>query len=250
MRARNAGFADFEPDERGEAAFSRLRVSSLAEEVANELYDAVVDGRLKPGSRLSEAALARSLGISRGPIREAQRILERRGLLRFEPRRGFFVRSLSVEEVEDLFGVREQLERYAVRLACERSTDKDLAGLQAWKSRMQAESRTESEVAAGQLVEVDLGFHRMICQMTRSETLISLYETVLSELRIALAMINLGYRQQGKLVRSHGPVVEALLARNAEAAQAAVSAHLNASLAMVRAKLASAPAGKDEETDA
>lgn len=216
---------------------SRLEVSSLGDEVASRLYDALVDGRLPPGSRLSEAALARSFGISRGPIREALRVLERRRLLRFEPRRGFFVRDLSAREVEDLFEVRAHLERLSVRLACERGSAAEMAAIEGWVSRVAQLDLSGEEVSAGQLVELDLLLHRMICAMSGNGSLISLFDTVLGELRLALAMINRGFRQHGRLVRSHDAVIAALLKRDADAAEEAMATHLRSSLATLLARL-------------
>jgi DNA-binding GntR family transcriptional regulator len=91
-----------------------IRAGGLGDEVAKQLFAAIVAGRVGLGERLSEAAIARELGISRGPIREAQRLLERRGLLVFKPRRGFFLREMTPEQIADLFGLRRVLERYAI----------------------------------------------------------------------------------------------------------------------------------------
>jgi DNA-binding GntR family transcriptional regulator len=88
---------------------------TLPEQVAEELGAEIVAGRRKSGERLIELELAQCFGVSRGPIREAIRILERRRLVDFNPRRGAYVRPLSLKSVADLFDVRIALSLLAAR---------------------------------------------------------------------------------------------------------------------------------------
>jgi DNA-binding GntR family transcriptional regulator len=88
---------------------------TLPQQVAEELGAQIVDGRRKSGERLIELDLAQSFGVSRGPIREAIRILERRRLVEMRPRRGAYVRPLSIQSIADLFNVRTALSLLAVR---------------------------------------------------------------------------------------------------------------------------------------
>jgi len=93
----------------------RFSPRTLPEQVAEELGAEIVAGRRKPGERLIELDLAQRFGVSRGPIREAIRILERRRLVDLNPRRGAYVRPLSLKSVADLFNVRLALSLLAVR---------------------------------------------------------------------------------------------------------------------------------------
>jgi len=88
---------------------------TLPEQVAEELGAEIIAGSRKSGERLIEIELAQSFGVSRGPIREAIRILERRRLVDFNPRRGAYVRPLSLKSIADLFDVRIALSLLAVR---------------------------------------------------------------------------------------------------------------------------------------
>jgi DNA-binding transcriptional regulator YhcF (GntR family) len=96
---------------------------TLPEQVAEELGAEIVAGRRKPGERLIELELAQCFGVSRGPIREAIRILERRRLVEFNPRRGAYVRPLSLRSVADLFDVRMALSLLAVRTMATRPVE-------------------------------------------------------------------------------------------------------------------------------
>jgi DNA-binding GntR family transcriptional regulator len=88
---------------------------TIPEQVAEELGAEIVAGRRKAGERLVELDLAQSFGVSRGPVREAIRILERRRLIDLLPRRGAYVRPLSLKSIADLFNVRTALSMLAVK---------------------------------------------------------------------------------------------------------------------------------------
>ena len=102
---------------------------SLADKVFDLLIDAIVRGELPPGSRIREAALARQLGISRGPLREALRRLEGRKLLEYTPNLGMRVASVALNDLIEIFQMREALEGMACRLATENMTDAELEEL-------------------------------------------------------------------------------------------------------------------------
>lgn len=93
----------------------KFAARTISDQVADELGAEIVAGRRKAGERLVELDLARDFGVSRGPIREAIRILERRRLIELLPRRGAYVRPLSLKSIADLFNVRMALSLLAVR---------------------------------------------------------------------------------------------------------------------------------------
>jgi DNA-binding GntR family transcriptional regulator len=93
----------------------RFSPRTIPEQLAEELGADIVAGRRKPGERLVELDLAQRFGVSRGPIREAIRILERRRLVELLPRRGAYVRPMSLKSIADLFNVRTALSLLAVR---------------------------------------------------------------------------------------------------------------------------------------
>lgn len=88
---------------------------TIPEQIAEEIGVAIIDGRLKVGERLIEADVAAQFGTSRGPVREAIRILERRRLVDMKPRKGAYVRAFSLTSIADLFNVRLALSLLAVR---------------------------------------------------------------------------------------------------------------------------------------
>jgi DNA-binding GntR family transcriptional regulator len=109
-------------------AAESIRVRERAYEY---LKQAVLSGHFAPGERLTEEHLAKRLGISRTPIREALHKLESEGLIKPLATRGFVASQDSREDVEELFEIRAMLEGYALRIACTRVTEAILAGLEA-----------------------------------------------------------------------------------------------------------------------
>lgn len=221
----------------GTLGFRPVQALGLTQEATRQLYEAIVEGRLQLGQRLSEAALSREMGISRGPIREAQRRLEQQGLLTFSPRRGFFVRELTPEQVDDVFGVRIVLETHAVRLAAACADDAGLARLAAWRDEMIALDRRRN-LTPSEFVEQDLALHRLIVELSGSETLPPLFDSVINQVRLGLSLINLRFGKGERLARGHDDIVDSLLARDAGRAAKAMEAHLTRSRDLMRERLA------------
>lgn len=106
-----AGEADDKPRPRK----ARPAPRSLPEQVAEDIGRAIVAGQYRPGERLIETELAAEFGVSRGPIRDGLKLLERRRLVELQPRRGAYARAVSLDSVADLFNVRLALSAQAVR---------------------------------------------------------------------------------------------------------------------------------------
>ena len=133
-----------------------LENRTLREQVADHLREEILSSRLAPGEELSEVALARSLGISRGPLREALGQLAAEGLVTIVPRRGAVVKRLTRQEFVDAYQVREALESLAIKLAVPRLTDAERAELRRMSEQM------ERAAAAGdtdRFFEINRHFH-------------------------------------------------------------------------------------------
>src|SRR5262245_7550471 len=108
---------------------NKVQAQSLVDVVAERIEAAIISGTLEPGTRLSEQALATSLGVSRGPLREAIRRLEGRKLLERTPNIGVRVAALSLKDLYEILQVREALEGMACGLAAKNMTDAEIAAL-------------------------------------------------------------------------------------------------------------------------
>jgi len=186
------------------------------------IRDAIVEGRLEPGRRLKEDELARELGISRTPVREALRVLQSEDLVVATPNRGAVVRAHAAEELEDLYDLRALLEGHAARRAAERITDAQVEELRASCVRFAAVSPDD---LTG-LVRENLVFHHGIFEIAGSARLASMVGKV-----IRLPLVYNSYRwyspeQKRISARYHTRIVDALAARDAEQAQLVMGEHV------------------------
>jgi DNA-binding GntR family transcriptional regulator len=132
---------------------------TLREQVADHLREEILASRLAPGTELGEVMLAQSLGISRGPLREALGQLAAEGLVTIVPRRGAVVKTLTRQEFLDAYQVREALESLAIKLAVPRLTEDERLELHRMCEEM------ELEAAAGnteRFFEINHDFHALL----------------------------------------------------------------------------------------
>ena len=165
------GYGD--PDQLLKSAFEPVAGQGLVEEVCRQLSAAVLDGHLKPGDRVVEATIAKQLGVSRAPVREAARMLAQHGLLRQEPRRGFFVASLSLRDVSDVFDLRKCLIGHAVAQACQQPNMTVMADLQGFLKAMAA---GDAVSAGANLVSDEVTFGRYLVALGNNRRAVEAYD--------------------------------------------------------------------------
>lgn len=152
----------------GESPAPPLESRTLREQVASHLRGEILAERLAPGTELGEVALARSLGISRGPVREALGQLAAERLVRIVPRRGAVVRRLTWQEFIDAYQVREALETLAIRLAVPLLTHQDRTELHAMCERMEEIAQRGD---ADAFFEVNREFHARLVHASGNQML-------------------------------------------------------------------------------
>ncbi|EGR0549744.1 GntR family transcriptional regulator [Vibrio cholerae] len=179
---------------------STEKESTKSENLTEYLIEAIVEGQLAPGSKISEPELAKQFQVSRGPLREALMRVEGLGLIERIPRIGARVIQLSPTKLVELYAVREALEGMAARLAARNITEIELAGLE---SLLSTHSTHIDQVEGASYFhqQGDFDFHYRIIQASRNQQLIGL---LCDELYHLLRM----YRYQSP--RSHSRPVEAL----------------------------------------
>jgi DNA-binding GntR family transcriptional regulator len=144
----------------------------LRDKVVTELRRRIIECDYAPGHRLTEERLADDFGVSRNPVREAIRVLEREGFLVAVPRRGAVVASISASDVEDIFDVRMSLEVLAAQLAAQRIGREDTAGL----DRLVLAADTAVTVA--DLTALNTAFHAEVCRLSGNSLLSGLMESL------------------------------------------------------------------------
>lgn len=214
-----------------------LQREGSASLIAAQLRDAIRDGSLAPGSPLRETRLATTLGVSRGPVREALQRLIQEGLVRSEPHRGAFVGALAVDDVEDLYRARSALEIAAATTLATRGRDAAaLAPLERALERLAAaaERRRWSEVA-----ELDLAFHEALVAASGSARLVRMFATVAVETRLCLLALEPSYERPRDLVHEHEEIVAAIRAGDRARIDRAVTAHMQDAVARLQKREAS-----------
>lgn len=195
----------------------------LVSQIARALTDAILGGRISPGSKVAEAAIARELGVSRAPVREAARLLESQGLLVTRPGRGFFVRSHAPDDIDDLYDLRICIEKHAAILAAQRMTPESRAAL---RRQLDVLYETAAINDPARQVEEDYRFHRLICEISGNRRLLKLFDDLSSELRIVIGLIGRLYDDPHRIAETHEPLLAAIESSDAAKIQAAVDVHL------------------------
>jgi DNA-binding GntR family transcriptional regulator len=185
----------------------RLDGRTLWEQVRDRLREDVLSGELPPGTVLSEASLARSFGVSRGPIREALGRLERDGLVTITPRRGAIVTELSREEFVDAYQVREALETLAIQLAVSKLSAADIARLRELHEEMVAHA-TRGEVNA--FFEANAAFHSVFVSASGNQKLEEMYRLLMDQMGRYLARSLALRGSLDKSVAEHSAILEAV----------------------------------------
>ncbi|MCU1620492.1 MAG: Transcriptional regulator, GntR family [Modestobacter sp.] len=198
----------------------------LSTTVKRLLLDRIVHGHYRPGERIVELQLAKELGTSQSPIREALRDLAAIGIVTIHPRRGARVRLPSGKELADVSIVRSEVDALAARLAAELITDTDLAALEALVEEMLTRL-DEGNFPA--VTEADARFHQIIAQASRNHALERAFDQLAPVARTFITLTLPGVDVHA-IVLEHRTILAALRNREASgAAQAARTHQLNVS---------------------
>ena len=152
-----------------------FRPQVLGEQVSQILIDAILEGSLKQGDQLIEADLQKHFNISRSPLREAFRALEKKGLVEIIPRRGAFVRTVTTKDIQENFPVRAALEGLAAREAYSKMTATDLNKIKKAFGGMQQAVAKKQHARYRQQHHI---FHNTFIKASDNDLLIELLETL------------------------------------------------------------------------
>ena len=179
----------------------------LSEQVKEELLDDIMAGRYKPGDRLVESQIAKRMGISQSPVREALRDMVAMRFVEVEPHKGARVRRIDQREVLEIYPVRACLEELAGQLAVARAADY-LDDLERAIDRM---TKAFSAGDVRTLAHWDVVFHRTILEASGNQILIETWKSLMIEARTFVTLNNLISRApEIDLAGRHYPIIEAL----------------------------------------
>ncbi|MEZ5881378.1 MAG: GntR family transcriptional regulator [Nitratireductor sp.] len=204
----------------------KIKPQSLVDVVTERLAEAIVEGTLVPGSRLSEQALAASMGVSRGPLREAIRRLEGRRLLERVPNIGVRVSKMSANDLRQILEVREVLEGLACGLAAQKMSDEELDDLE----RLLDEHGKKKGVKGGEgyyQEARDFDFHFRVAKGSGNERLVSLLcEDLYDLLRVYRYKLSTVDQRSATALAEHRKILAAMRKRDFAIAEAAMREHI------------------------
>lgn len=191
----------------------------------NDLYrklkEIAVLYRIRPGEHVNEIELARSFGVSRTPLREALNRLVAERLLTFQPNRGFCVRKLERREIFDLYELRRHLEVAAARLAIERASDAEIAGLRAfWDEVVERAADTGTDA----LLELDEAFHVRLVGLSGNAEMVHALDLVNARIHF-VRWVDMENRRS-ETYDEHRAIVDALAQRDEARCVRELDAHI------------------------
>ncbi len=170
----------------------------------------IAAGRVQPGQRLVEADIARRAGVSRTPVRQALRWLEREGIVQIEKRRGATMRAFSAEQIADLYELRAQLEAFACQLAARRAEDADRAELRRLVGEFERAARDAASDDLADVRAANAALHRTISEVGRNPFLGMALETTIENPLVLRAFQRFGRDEVQRSALFHRLIVDSI----------------------------------------
>jgi DNA-binding GntR family transcriptional regulator len=195
----------------------RINQRSLVEHLVEDLEARIIDGTLKPGERIVMETICKTRAVSPTPVREAFQIMESRGFVVREPRKGVSVARITEQEAQDIYKIRANLEGLAMSLAVQRQSPSLLDALRKMHGKMIAAAEKGNDDAYQRLNQQ---FHQMICGACGNPRLIQLIGDFDKQTTRYRAALTVGPGWMENSTRIHGSIIAAFEAGDAEAAEA------------------------------
>lgn len=213
------------------SGFAPIGREGLVERVAALLSKAIIGGQLAPGARLSESVIARDLGVSRAPVREAARLLESSGLVTYAPNRGFFVRQISADALDDLYELRIVIETAAIRRAIR---NRDHAVIDTLARQIDELYRVAGD-GSDMLTQVtaDMEFHRLLCAGSGNPKFLNVFEQIAVETEFSIMVVGHLYDDAHRIAETHIPILDAIRDWDEQRAVDALDYHISEARVLV-----------------
>lgn len=191
---------------------------TLRESIADALRASIMQGQLKPGTKISEPALALQYGISRTPVREALRQLDSEGFLLVLPRRGARVAPMTERDVREFYEIKAELEGYAARIACERITEKEIQKMDHLNQQME-EYHGKGDYK--KVFRLHNEFHEVFLRAAANEQLTLLIKTLVQKFQRFRILLTISGKSEGSF-KQHREIIAAFRAKDPSLAEALV----------------------------
>jgi DNA-binding GntR family transcriptional regulator len=202
---------------------------TLGDHVTQQLRNAILTGQLRPGQRIVEREIAEAMQTSRGPVRDALKLLENERLVVRYPHKGTFVAWLNVKDAEEIYSLREALESLALDYVFKNATEEQIDELDELVQSMAIQA--DQGYTEFEATDIDLEFHRTMCHISGHKRLLAAWEALDPQVRMLLlrhrTLLPSDFRERG--VEWHRQIVDALRTRDTEQAHRLLQKHLAAS---------------------
>lgn len=203
--------------------FDKIEKESISSKVYSHLKENILSGEISAGAHLLEAQIAKQMGISRAPIREAFLQLEADGLVEVRANQGTFVRDLSIDDVREIYTARCLIEGYAASLAAKRATHEDIERLrQSLNDVLDTAKKGDYQAT----VVADFNMHRTIWQMSGHKILFDILQRLENQIRMFMAMQAPLFEHLYDSVKDHKEIFEYISRGDSEAAKSSTEAHI------------------------
>jgi DNA-binding GntR family transcriptional regulator len=192
--------------------------------IARQLREAIASGRFAPGQQMFESSLAQSLGMSRGPLREAMQRLTQEGLLVRHRNRGLFVMDLDESTVRDTYLARAAVERAAVEHLISSGRHGEAVALLEYASRME---QFRADPSSDEVTALDLGFHEKLVELSGSRQLQRMHQTLLTQVRMCLTNMQSTYDSIEGRAEEHRALATAIVAGDTDRAVTLLRDHMD-----------------------
>ena len=203
--------------------FPKREPKVISHEVASDIKKAIMDGYIKPGEKINETKIAKDMGISRSPVREALQELKKEGVVINIPYKGTYVNLLGKKDVEDMYIVRGLLEAYAVEFLIKNKNDSIIELL---RQNVKDIEKSVEKKQKKELVKNDLQFHRNLCKFTKNQQLINLWEGFQSQVEILITLESGFYERFDLLATEHRDLLSLIIDGKIKKAQEKIKAHI------------------------
>jgi len=207
--------------------FEAINYKGLWSNVLSNLRILILNGELKPGDQLIESAIANQMQVSRGPVRDALKQLENEGLVMNIPRKGTFVRKLNKEDFKQIYELRAYLEGLAIRLAIEKLDENHELG-SSLKNIAKQIGEASKEESIAQIADLDIEFHRTICESSKNQYLIEAWMRIKSLIRLCL-ITDLYYKNYWKTEQDHSMIIDAIIQKDGKLGETRIKDHIGSS---------------------
>jgi len=226
--------------------FEQVSYQSMRDMAYSAIREAILRGQLKPGDRLLESEIARQMGISRAPVREAIRQLASEGLVVSHSHRGSFVIDLSPDDLWEIYTLRAAIESLAVRLVAEQVTPQTVLLLQQAVTDM-AQAARQGDLQ--RVADLDIAFHETLCRLSGHSRLLETWLSMIVQIRIFIDLTHALYHPIEDMISLHAEIVRYIENRQGREAGEALTQHiLDAGQRIYQERQGRAETGDEDET--